>query len=461
MKGVRKPDRAGKGFAPTPVRQNHAQGGRPANQHVSSHGGREIEPRVRAPFEAKLAHDFSSVRVHDGVEAAGVASGLKAQAVTAGTDVYFGAGRYAPHAPEGSSLLGHELAHVAQQAHGGGTPDAEARAESAATQMAKGETVPPEALGGAPVSVQAKPESAAPARTDQGPVAPARTDQKPPAPAGRHLNSTLDRFEFDSDALTAVHKQAVDSLAANIASQLKLQSASKASVAITGHTDTAGSEPYNKGLGQRRADKVMEAVRDALKKQGVPASQIDAITATSAGEAAPSVATKDNVKEPRNRRVEVTVTITGGVSTVPPPKLPMGGGFLLPSGPLAPTPDLWPGPRLPNVQAPSREWVKDHFEHDPLLKALPKFARGQLVTALKDGDELAATAIIGSLNLGDKTVAVTAAIKALLEVLKGRTYHPPPTPPVQPDFGPPRTLPKAPGEKILTLPPINLPKPFN
>lgn len=455
MKGVRKPDGTGMGFAPTPVRRNQAQGGRAANQHVSSHGGREIEPRVRAPFEAKLTHNFSSVRVHDGVEAAGVASGLKAQAVTAGTDVYFAAGRYAPHAPEGSALLGHELAHVAQQARGGATPNAETRAESAATQMAKGDAVPPEALGGAPVSLQAKPEPGAPA------PAPTRTDEKPPAPAGQHLNHTLDRFEFDSDALTAVHKQAIDSLAVDIAGRLKLQSGSKASVAITGHTDTFGSEDYNKGLGQRRADKVMAAVRNALKQQGVPASQIDAITATSSGEAAPSVASKDEVREPRNRRVEVDATITGGVSTVPPPKLPIGGGLLLPPGPLPPTRDPLLGPRLPNVQAPSREWMKDHFEHDPLLKALPKFARDQLVTALKDGDELAATAIIGSLNLGDKTAAVTAAVKALLEVLKGRSYHPPPTPPVQPDFGPPRTQPKAPGEHIFTLPPINLPKPFN
>jgi hypothetical protein len=137
------------------------------------------------------------------------------------------------------------------------------------------------------------------------------------------------------------------------------------------------------------------------------------------------------------------------------------GGFILRQGPLAPTPDPLPGPHLPNVQARSREWVKDHFERDPLLKALPKFARDQLVTALKDGDELAAAAIIGSLNLGDKTASVTAAVKALLEMLKGRTFKPPPTPPVQPDFGPPRTLPPAPGQKILTLPPINLPKPFN
>jgi outer membrane protein OmpA-like peptidoglycan-associated protein len=459
MKRPSKPDGAGKVFAPTPAPLNRPAGGRPPGQHVSSHGGREIEPRVRAPFEAKLGHDFSSVRVHDGVAGAGVASGLKAQAVTAGTDVYFSAGRYAPHAQEGAALLGHELAHVAQQARGGHSPDAEARADKAAATVAKGEAMPPEALGGAPVSLQTKPEPNASVPNAAVPKAAVPNDQLPAALAGEHLNNTLDRFGFDSDALTADHQKAIDSLAANIASRIKL-AAGKATIAITGHTDTAGSEDYNKGLGFRRADKVMAAVRDTLKKQGVTDAQIAAIIATSAGESSPSVPTKNNVKEPRNRRVEVNVTITGGVSTTPPPKLPIGG-FILPQGPLAPTPEPLPGPRVPTVQAPSREWVKDHFERDPLLKALPKFARDQLVTALKDGDELAATAIIGSLNLGDKTAPVTAAVKALLEMIKGRTYKPPPTPPVQPDFGPPRTLPPVPGQKILTLPPINLPKPFN
>ena len=97
MKGPRKPDGASKAFSPTPVLLNRNLGGRPPGQHVSSHGGREIEPRVRAPFEAKLSHDFSSVRVHDGAEGASVAAGHKAQAVTVGADVFFGAARYAPH----------------------------------------------------------------------------------------------------------------------------------------------------------------------------------------------------------------------------------------------------------------------------------------------------------------------------------------------------------------------------
>ncbi|MGH6846876.1 MAG: hypothetical protein ACREC0_05415 [Methylocella sp.] len=105
--------------------------------------------------------------------------------------------------------------------------------------------------------------------------------------------------------------------------------------------------------------------------------------------------------------------------------------------------------------------MKGRFEHDSLLKVLPIAARDQLVTALKDGGELAAKAIIGSLNLGDKMAPVTAAIRALPQLIERRTYTPPPSPPVQPDFGPERTPQKMPVEKFFTLPPIYLPKPFN
>ena len=450
MTGPSKPDGAGKVFAPSPVRKSVAQGGRPPGEHVSSHGGREIEPRVRAPFEARLAHDFSSVRVHSGEQAADVASGLQAQAVTVGTDVYFGSGRYAPHAEDGAELLGHELAHVAQQARGGASPDAEARADHAASEMAKGASVPAEALGGAPVAMQAKPE----------PNAGAPSGPTPRAPAGENFASTLDRFDFDSDTLIADHMKAIDSLAYSVATRIKLLAAGTATIAITGHTDTAGSKSYNKSLGQRRADKVMGLLRDALRKQGLADAHLTAFAAASAGEAIPAVPGKDNVREPRNRRVEIQVTITSPASTAAAARTPMGGLYL-PPGPLTPTPDPLPAPRVPIVPTPSHERVKDHFEHDPLLKELPKFARDQLVTALKDGDELAATAIIGSLNLGDKAAPVTAAVRALLQLIKGRTYKPPLTPPVQPDFGPPRTQQKMPGEKIFTLPPINLPKPFD
>jgi hypothetical protein len=68
-------------------------------------------------MERQFGYDFSNVRVHTD-EAAGRASrGIGAAAYTAGTDIAFDTGRYAPHAPAGRALLAHELTHVAQQSH--------------------------------------------------------------------------------------------------------------------------------------------------------------------------------------------------------------------------------------------------------------------------------------------------------------------------------------------------------
>ena len=71
-------------------------------------------------------------------------------------------------------------------------------------------------------------------------------------------------------------------------------------VAVVGHTDTAGSATANIGLGLRRA----EVVRMRLVEAGVDRS---AIVVTSHGEATPLVPTADDVTEPKNRRVDITV----------------------------------------------------------------------------------------------------------------------------------------------------------
>jgi hypothetical protein len=61
--------------------------------------------------------DFSSVRVHPaGAERA--CRALRARAFTVGSDIYFGAGAFAPHTPQGLRLLAHEVAHVVQQQAG-------------------------------------------------------------------------------------------------------------------------------------------------------------------------------------------------------------------------------------------------------------------------------------------------------------------------------------------------------
>ncbi|MBV9932614.1 MAG: OmpA family protein, partial [Alphaproteobacteria bacterium] len=77
------------------------------------------------------------------------------------------------------------------------------------------------------------------------------------------------------------------------------QTCGNAQVMIAGHTDRSGSDQYNMGLGQRRAD----AVRAYLAGHGIPDG---VITTQSFGESRPLVETADGVREPQNRRVEIT-----------------------------------------------------------------------------------------------------------------------------------------------------------
>jgi hypothetical protein len=55
------------------------------------------------------------VRIHTGDQAVQLSRDLHAQAFTHGSDVFFGAGGYAPGTPAGRRLLAHELTHVVQQ----------------------------------------------------------------------------------------------------------------------------------------------------------------------------------------------------------------------------------------------------------------------------------------------------------------------------------------------------------
>jgi outer membrane autotransporter protein len=68
---------------------------------------------------------------------------------------------------------------------------------------------------------------------------------------------------------------------------------------VTGHTDTVGSDGYNMRLSRRRA----ESVAAELEKEGIPANEI-AIVAK--GKRDLLVPTADGVKEPQNRRVQIS-----------------------------------------------------------------------------------------------------------------------------------------------------------
>ena len=80
--------------------------------------GRPLEPAVAQRMGAAMDADLGGVRIHDDAEADTIARSVQSVAFTAGSDVYFSSGTYAPGTPGGDRLLGHELAHVVQQQSG-------------------------------------------------------------------------------------------------------------------------------------------------------------------------------------------------------------------------------------------------------------------------------------------------------------------------------------------------------
>lgn len=77
--------------------------------------GRPLGPALRHDMEQRFRHDFSQVRVHSGPASEKSARDVNAHAYTVGSNVVFGAGRFAPGTREGRRLIAHELTHVVQQ----------------------------------------------------------------------------------------------------------------------------------------------------------------------------------------------------------------------------------------------------------------------------------------------------------------------------------------------------------
>jgi len=78
-------------------------------------GGAPLSAMTRREMESMFGHDFSQVRIHADSASAESARSVNALAYTVGSDIVFGAGRYAPGTRDGDRLLAHELTHVVQQ----------------------------------------------------------------------------------------------------------------------------------------------------------------------------------------------------------------------------------------------------------------------------------------------------------------------------------------------------------
>ena len=121
----------------------------PTGRGVLESPGRRLDPAIRAEMELRFGHDFGDVRVHTDAEADSAARDLDARAYTAGADIVFEGGAYAPATVRGRRLLAHELAHVVQQARGRGQHQVlrghaplEGEAERAAAAVSAGRAAP-------------------------------------------------------------------------------------------------------------------------------------------------------------------------------------------------------------------------------------------------------------------------------------------------------------------------------
>lgn len=112
---------------------------------------------------------------------------------------------------------------------------------------------------------------------------------QPPAPVSYILY-----FFEGSTRLTPDSQPALEKLLADVRSRAAVD------VQVTGHTDRVGSVADNDRLSKRRA----EEISAVLVQLGLKTSIIRAV---GRGEREPLVATADEVREPRNRRVEVIV----------------------------------------------------------------------------------------------------------------------------------------------------------
>ena len=114
-----------------------------------------------------------------------------------------------------------------------------------------------------------------------------------PDPTSRFILIIL-YFEHDATKLTHESKDSLQEVLGTIKSRKPNE------VYVVGHTDLVGKEEYNIGLSSRRAN----YVRDLLVSSGI---KPNSLFVTFYGKARPLVPTKDEVPEPRNRRVEVIV----------------------------------------------------------------------------------------------------------------------------------------------------------
>jgi outer membrane protein OmpA-like peptidoglycan-associated protein len=128
------------------------------------------------------------------------------------------------------------------------------------------------------------------------PVTPPPAPETPKEPGRKMilLNNVL--FDFDKSTLRPEGKVEIDKLVA------EMKKYPGDTVVIMGHTCDIGTDAYNMGLGQRRAD----SVKAYMLQSGIDAGRVSTV---SQGESMPAVPNSSPANRALNRRAEFNITM--------------------------------------------------------------------------------------------------------------------------------------------------------
>jgi outer membrane protein OmpA-like peptidoglycan-associated protein len=168
-------------------------------------------------------------------------------------------------------------------------PDAEGKAGAVVIRQAGGETVLDRPYAAARAAAGGGLERATVTEREVQQIFGPTLAAQPPALVHFRLY-----FVVGKDELTPESQQAL------VAVLEEIKRRPDPEVIVVGHTDLVGAVAFNDRLSLQRADRV----RQELIGIGIPAEKI---TVAGRGKREPLVPTDDEVPEPRNRRVEITV----------------------------------------------------------------------------------------------------------------------------------------------------------
>jgi len=283
-------------------------------------GGRSLEPGVRDQLEPLVGEDLSDVRVHADEMAAASAEAADARAYSAGEDIVFGPGRYAPETEEGRGLLAHEVGHVVASRQSGGGAAQVMRAPK----------------GGVGERLSLSPSVPAPRVTTMGSTTIAT------------IYFARDIWLLEPEGLAVIEKLAE-----------RLSYMVKPVVAVDGYASSEGPPQRNDELARNRREAVI-----ATLSSKAPGLTFGGKGHGSSDPAAPEIATNSAELEGQralNRRAEIVIS---DMTAPAPETTPKPGGE-----PQKPTIDIFHPPTMPQ-ETPQQEFdrrMKDILKLPPDL----------------------------------------------------------------------------------------------